>query len=108
MNQMHKNDFGTEIVLTITTDGVPQNIGSSRARSFDFEAPSGSTFTRTATYKTDGTDGKLKYISQADDFDEAGTWKVQAYVEFGPDLPAPATSKLKSDVVAFFVKDNIL
>lgn len=108
MNQMHKNDFGTEIIVTITTNGIAQDISLARDSWFDFEAPSGAIITRAAPFVNTGVDGKISYTSQTDDFDEVGTWKLQAVVEFGSDPPMLATSKLKSDIVPFLVKDNIL
>jgi adenosyl cobinamide kinase/adenosyl cobinamide phosphate guanylyltransferase len=34
-------------------------------------------------FTTDGTDGQLQYISEANDFDVEGHWRVQAYIESG-------------------------
>jgi len=67
-----------------------------------FEDPTGTSTTKTASLNTTGTDGKIKYVSEAGLIDVVGTWRLQGYVEFGS-----GTSKYYSAVTEFMVYDNL-
>lgn len=46
-----------------------------------FRRPTGTEFTVTATLFTDGTDGKMRYITLAGDLNAVGIWQKQPYFE---------------------------
>lgn len=90
-------DVGTVVVATITDDGVPLDISTASAMAMFFTKPSGVVIERTAGLYSDGSDGKIKYVSTAADWDEVGKWDFQAYLTIG-------TYRLKSKISTFYVE----
>lgn len=99
--EIHKGDIGTELELVIQEDGVSQDVSTATIKSMRFLKPSGGTLDVTATFTTDGTDGKIRYITQDGDLDESGTWSRQAFVAIG-------SWSGHSDKVEFKVYPNII
>lgn len=97
------NDIGTAVRLTIKNRETAAviDLSSLVAATFTFERPSGSTFDRTATLYTDGTDGKLQYLTVDGDLDVAGRWRVQANYELasGQWSAEPETFTVKARLV---------
>ena len=78
----HNGDIGTVFELTIVdTDEVPIDVSTAIVKYIYFQDPTGARMRKTATFTTDGTDGKIQYVTIAGDIDEVGTWQVQGYVE---------------------------
>lgn len=101
MPDMQIDDIGTIIRLTITQDGVALDISSATAtKDILLKKPSGTLLTKGASFTTDGTDGKLEYVTVADDVDESGEWKVQASLVL-------AAGTFRSAVARFDVGDNL-
>lgn len=63
--------------------------------------PDGTSFTRTAIFTTDGTEGKIHILTEAGDLTMSGTYYIQAYLE----LPA---WQGHSDIGEFEVFDNLV
>jgi len=99
---IHVGDVGTVFTLTITeTNGTTAvDISTATVKTFYFMKPDGTKVNKTASFTTNGTDGKLTYTTAAADISMAGTWQVQAYVEIG-------TSKYYSSKTTFAVHSNI-
>jgi hypothetical protein len=100
MTDIHVGDVGTVFELTLQEDGVAVNISTATLKQFIYTKPSGTATTKTASFTTDGSNGKLRYVSLANDLDTAGVWQLQAYVE----LP---TGKWHSTVIQFVVEPNL-
>ena len=83
-DDLHVGDVGTAIVLVVEEGGVPADIAAATALEIHAEKPSGATVKWTAALDGGGADGRLRYVTQPGDLDEAGYWLLQAYVE----LPA--------------------
>jgi len=65
-------------------------------------SPDAATFTRTGVLHTDGTDGKIRYVSIAGDLTPAGEcWQRQAFVV------VPGLGEFSSFVRSFVVKPNL-
>lgn len=97
------NDIGTSIQLTIInreTDAIV-NLSTLLDATFTFARPDGTTFDRTATLYTDGTDGILVYATVDGDFDVAGRWRVQANYELG-------TGQWSAESEVFTVKARLI
>jgi hypothetical protein len=45
-----------------------------------FLKPDGTLVEKAATFTTDGTDGKIQYVTTADDLDQVDQWGIQAWV----------------------------
>lgn len=63
---------------------TPDDVSGASLKNFRFQRPDGTTVDVAASYSTDGTDGKLKVVTSATfNFNQAGHWKVEAYIEKG-------------------------
>ena len=79
---VHNGDIGTIFRLTITdTSGTAIDVSTATTKYIYFQDPSGARMQKTASFFTDGTDGKIQYTSVSGDIDSVGTWQIQGYVE---------------------------
>lgn len=82
-NEIHENDVGTEIILTIVdfdNNSAPVDISTATLNEIVFRRANNTTTTAAASFVTDGTDGKIHYYTQIGDFTPAGTYKIQGVV----------------------------
>jgi hypothetical protein len=79
-SEIHEGDVGTKLLVTITDDGSVVDISSATTLSIFIKKPNGTVLSRTGVLETDGTDGKMYYITVAGDLDKAGNYKIQAKV----------------------------
>lgn len=79
-SEIHEGDIGTKLLITVTDDGSIVDISSASSLSIYIKKPNGSILTRTGLLETDGTDGKMYYITVAGDLDKAGNYKIQGKV----------------------------
>ena len=100
MASIQSGDIGTEFLVTIQDSGSALDISSYTTREMLFREPGGTLVTKTATFKTDGTDGKITYTSESStDFDSVGTWKIQGHI-------SKASSTFRTEQSEFQVKNN--
>lgn len=85
VNDAHVGDVGT--VIQVTLQGNDSNcvasaldISAATTLEIRLKKPDGSVLTKNASFVTDGSDGKINYTTIAGDLDQAGVWKVEAYV----------------------------
>jgi len=79
---VHNGDIGTIFRLTITdTAGAAIDVSTATVKYINFQDPSGVRMQKTASFTTDGTDGKIQYTTVSGDIDSVGTWQIQGYVE---------------------------
>lgn len=100
MPNVQKDDIGTIVELTLQENGTAVDLSSATTLQIIFRKTDGTTVTKTASFSTDGTDGKIRYQSVAGDFNVAGPWRVQARVVMGG-------KDLKSSVAEFSVLENL-
>lgn len=75
------NDVGTAIEVTIQdVAGTVFDISGASTKTLYLRSPSGVVTTHTATFSTDGTDGKVQYVTVTGDIDEIGEWRAQVYL----------------------------
>lgn len=100
---LQKDAVGAVIEVTITEDGVALDVSTVTTKQLVFRKPGGTVITKTASFTSDGTNGKIRYVTEAGFLDEAGsqTWKVQGAVVFSGGYSG------RSEVVSFAVKPNI-
>ena len=82
-SQIHIGDVGTTLVGTVLDDGSAVDISSASVLQMIIKKPDQTTLTKTASLNTDGTDGKMKYVTVTDDIDQVGNWKIQGKVVIG-------------------------
>ena len=58
-NEIHLNDVGTKFLVTIKDGSSAVNISSASTKEIIIQKPSGTKITATATFDSDGTDGKI-------------------------------------------------
>ncbi len=99
--QIHVGDNVLFEVTVVDEDDVVVPLQTATTLEFIFREPNSTSSTSyTASYVTDGSDGKLKYITQAADLDVKGIWLFQVKVIM-------AGRTYRSDIEAFRVLDNI-
>jgi len=79
--QIHVDDIGTIFRVTIIDceTGLPIDLSAATTLIIKFFLPDKSVIEKTAVFTTDGADGKIQYITAADDISQAGLWKIQAF-----------------------------
>ena len=77
------------------------NLAAVTTKDFIFSKPDTTTVTKAASFKTDGTDGWLRYVNSAGnvDLDQAGTWTLEASLVF------PAGYSGKTFIEQFYVRE---
>ena len=99
-NEIHLNDVGTVFEATIMDGTSVVDISAATTKQLIFRGPNGVSKTKSAVFTTNGTDGKLKYTTVANDLDPVGQWSWQAYVVL-------AAGAWHSDVAEFIVYENL-
>lgn len=79
-SEIHDGDIGTKLLVTITDNDVVVDISSASTLSIFIKKPDGSILTRSGTLETNGTDGKMYYITVSGDINTAGSYKLQGHV----------------------------
>ncbi len=75
------NDTGTIFRATIKDESsAVVNVSGASTKQIRFEKANGTLMTGTATFTTNGTDGKVQYVAVSGDLSVAGDWKAQAFV----------------------------
>lgn len=78
-----QNAVGLIIIYAVRQQGVIVDISSASGLKLVIGKPSGNYIAVTGALYTDGTDGKISYVTVAGDLDEAGPYKVQAFFTLG-------------------------
>jgi hypothetical protein len=90
---IQKNSIGTELLTTVRDqNGTVVDVSTATLTFYIWKA-SGTVLTKTPTLKTDGTDGKVRYVTISGDLDEVGQYFAQVLVVIGsgswPGKPFP-------------------
>jgi hypothetical protein len=101
-NEIHIGDIGTIFEVTLMDDVTPVDVSAASVMEIVFRKSDGTTIvTNTATFTTDGTDGKIEYKTVLDtELDVKGNWRIQGKVT----LPSGSWS---SDIDTFKVYENL-
>lgn len=86
LDKIVNGDYGQSIELTFVDvdTGNAANISSyTTAKQMIFTSPSGTASTKTAAFKTDGSDGIITYTLISGDINSAGNWTVRGVVTTG-------------------------
>lgn len=78
-------DIGTIFVITLKNGSDIAPINAASVKNIIFRKPRvgttpGEVVTKTASFTTNGTDGKLQYVTVQGDLDIVGKWEIQAQV----------------------------
>lgn len=82
---VHVGDVGTVITLTIYEDDgtTAVDVSSATTKTIYIKKPDGTVITGTASFTTDGSDGKIYYTVASGVISASGIYQVQGYVEIG-------------------------
>ena len=58
-NEIHLDDVGTKFLVTVKDGSSVVDISSAGTKQILIKKPSGTKLTKTATFNSDGTDGKM-------------------------------------------------
>lgn len=97
---MQVGDTGVDFEVCVLNNCEILNIAGAAIIVLEFQGPSDLCFQRSASISTDGSDGKLKYITASDDFTVAGQWITQAII-------TTATQTFRTNVMPFQVYGNL-
>ena len=100
-NEIRIGDIGTDFIGTIQDGSTVVDISGATVSNFVFMKPDGNHIEVTGSLFTDGTDGKLRYISVTGDLDTCGKWRWQGIIRLG-------TSEWRTDVHTFKVHENLI
>lgn len=101
-NHPRVNNIGVKFLATIKDqDCEIVDVSTALVKKIYFKNSEDTVLEKNASFETDGTDGKIYYISQDGDLSVAGRWKMQGYVEIG-------TAKLFSSIAEFEVEENLV
>ena len=100
VEEVHKDDIGTVFLVTLYDGSTALDVSGAIVKQIVFQDADGTVTTQTATFTTDGTDGKIQYTTIADDLSVVGKWKIQGYVQL-------ASGQWKSNVGNFRVYSNL-
>ncbi|MCE7738377.1 MAG: hypothetical protein GPJ50_03270 [Candidatus Heimdallarchaeota archaeon] len=98
--EIHEEDIGTIFEVTVKEDGSVVDVSTATTKEFHFKKPSGEILSKPTDFVTNGTDGKLKYTTIANDLDESGGWSIQVYLVL-------SSGTWSSDIIDFMVYKNI-
>ena len=93
-------DVKVRLILTIYEDDAILDISTSTAKSIIIRKPNGEILTVTATFLTDGSDGKIYYDTVSGDLDQSGMYKIQGSLLINSGI-------YKSSVKMFRVECNL-
>lgn len=83
MSEVQKNNVGTVFEYLVSNEDGAINLSTATTKQLLFRKPNGTVLTKTASFKTDGTDGYIKYVTVAGDLDTLGIWEFQSYTVIG-------------------------
>jgi len=94
--------IGTSLEVTVVDcDGAVIPLNSATIKTIHLKGPDGAVLvSKTAELVTDGSDGKMHYVTLANDLNASGKWKIQGFVE----LPIGTWS---TTIGMFVVADNL-
>lgn len=106
--QAHLYDVGVEVEVQFVWDDPssppgrlsPYDVSDADELRVYVERPDGAVFLRPGRIVSDGSDGRVRYVSLAGDLSQRGTWKVQGWSRRGAEY-------LASDVTTFEVAYNL-
>lgn len=90
---------GVRLIAVLQQDGQDLDISDATTREICIRSPNGIDKTLTASFVTDGTDGRIYYDTIVTDLDELGAWKLAAHV-VGPTFDRKSPSFGLFQVVA--------
>jgi hypothetical protein len=80
LEQAQVNDIGTIITLTVYDGSEVVDISSATSMQIRLKPKNGLRIDKTATFVTDGVDGKIECVVSTNDFAVGAVYSVQGYI----------------------------
>lgn len=82
MDEIRLKDAPVRFTVTCKdpSTGAAVDISLASALQFYFRRPDDSSFARTGSFTSNGSDGKVYYVTQSDEINQVGIWEYQLYV----------------------------
>ena len=94
-------DIGVTFILTIYDGASVLDVSGASTKQIMFSNPAGTVTTKTASFTTTGTDGKIQWVTtDAQDLASTGTWSIQGKVVIG-------SATYRTNVTNFAVAANL-
>lgn len=80
--EIHRGDIGTIFLATIKDENSSVvDISNATTLKLNFLPPNtDNVISKDATFYTNGTDGKIKYVAQSGDLSVMGIWQMQGFI----------------------------
>lgn len=78
--EIHVGDIGTSFEVTLYDCDVIVDVSGATTQEIVLLKPDESRVVKTTTFLSDGTDGVIRWLSQVDDLDQEGKWKLQGHI----------------------------
>lgn len=78
---LQKGDTDSKLELEILEDGVAVDLINSSIKTITIRRPDLTIVTKTATFTTNGSDGKIIFTTALSDLSMEGTYFIQAYLK---------------------------
>jgi len=99
--ELRVGDIGVIIERTIKDqDGNIVDVSAASTKEIIFVKPNNAKLTKAAAFSTNGTDGKIKYVTVSGDLDGVGDWKIQGRVIL-------AAGEWRTDIAVRHVYENL-
>lgn len=80
---LYVGTIGAVLRLTVLEDGEAKDVSTATSLEFEIRKPDGTTDTVTASFESDGTDGRLIYVFEDGDLDVAGDYFARVFFTLG-------------------------
>ena len=79
VDEIREGDVGTVLEVEVREDDVALDVSDATTKQILLRKPDGTTVAKTATFSSDGTDGRIRYVTVEGDL-TAGRWAIQGKV----------------------------
>lgn len=80
---LHIGDAGTALTVQVLDSGSVMDISGATLLEIRLRKSDGTVIVKPAVFSTDGTDGKMEYVTTDDDLTTSGLYQIQGYIEIG-------------------------
>ncbi len=75
-----EGDEGTVIRVTLVDGSTIVDASSATEKVIRFKQPDGTIVEKTASFSTDGADGKIQYVAESGLFVQTGVWEIRGRI----------------------------
>ena len=99
-NSLQIGSIGFSFNIQVISNFIPMDVSGAITKKIYFQKPDGTKINHNLSFLSDGKDGKMLYITQSGDIDQAGKWQMQANI-------VTSSSNWWTSIEIFNVQSNI-